>query len=309
MRRARRLASSTAAISWTRSTTCDAHLARVPKIWRTAGASNDKGACLMWAQRVIPDQVMAEARALVQKFPALGLDRDADSVDGAPTLEVMWVLDGTYIHYPLSKIFKTTVEEKLLPLIQRQYERHGMADGSKLVLCEALLRVYEHGARRVHPAHYDRDALVTAMFEIDTRSPDACHPESLMSDARADLAGPKLMDSQAERTADSHGFEGQGFYVQMGAHRSSRMPIVMAPGDVMAHSFDLQHGVEVTGGKRCSVIFWFSDCASSCSTKQRPWYRAAAEAGEPDAQYNLVRVSLPSGQTHEPRTEQPRLHP
>lgn len=263
----------------------------------------------MWAQRVIPDHVMAEARALVQKFPALGLDRDADSVDGAPTLEVMWVLDGKYIHYPLSKIFKTTVEEKLLPLIQRQYELHGMADGSKLVLCEALLRVYEHGARRVHPAHYDRDALVTAMFEIDTRSPDACHPESLMSDARADLAGPKLMDSQAERTADSHGFEGQGFYVQMGAHRSSRMPIVMAPGDVMAHSFDLQHGVEVTGGKRCSVIFWFTDCASSCSTKQRPWYRAAAEAGEPDAQYNLVRVSLPSGQTHEPRPEQPRLHP
>ena len=45
------------------------------------------------------------------------------------------------------------------------------AAGGDLVLCEALVRVYEEGARRVHPAHYDADALVTAVLELDASTP------------------------------------------------------------------------------------------------------------------------------------------
>jgi hypothetical protein len=30
--------------------------------------------------------------------------------------------------------------------------------------------MYDEGARRVHPAHYDADALVTAVLELDTRT-------------------------------------------------------------------------------------------------------------------------------------------
>lgn len=78
------------------------------------------------------------------------------------------------------------------------------------MLCEALVRYYEDGRRRVHPAHFDADALVTAVFEVSP--PD--------------------------------GFEG-GFYVQPGAHVSSRLPVRLEAGEVIAHSFDLQHGVEV----------------------------------------------------------------
>ena len=36
----------------------------------------------------------------------------------------------------------------------------------ELVLCEALVRTYDEGQRRVHPAHYDGDALVTAVLEL-----------------------------------------------------------------------------------------------------------------------------------------------
>ena len=36
-----------------------------------------------------------------------------------------------------------------------------------------------------------------------------------------------------------------GFYVQPGPHAASRLPIALAPGDLIAHSFDTQHGVEV----------------------------------------------------------------
>lgn len=41
--------------------------------------------------------------------------------------------------------------------------------------------------------------------------------------------------------------------------------------------------------RRCSVIFWFTDSVASCASKSRPWYKAAALAGDPDAQYNLGR--------------------
>ena len=42
--------------------------------------------------------------------------------------------------------------------------------GADLVLCEALVRIYGDGQRLTHPAHYDADALVTCLFEVDLTS-------------------------------------------------------------------------------------------------------------------------------------------
>ena len=100
-------------------------------------------------------EVMAAARTLVG---SLQWDRDTDSVDGSPTFEVLWVRDDKYRHKGLADVFQETVETKLLPLVRGCSKLHKSASG-ELVLCEALVRMYAEGQRRVHPAHYDTDAL------------------------------------------------------------------------------------------------------------------------------------------------------
>ena len=189
----------------------------------------------------------------------LHFDRDADSVDGAPTFEVRWVSHGRYTNRKLAELFRPTIEKQVLPLL-----RHSPLHVSKeLVLCEALVRMYEDGARRMHPAHFDGDALVTAVFELPIAQ-----------------------------------YSGNGFYVQPGAHPSSRIALtaeLQGAGDVIAHSFDLQHGVEVRSGRRCSVILWFTDSLTSCEDKSRPWYVAAAAKGDADALYNVGRALDRSG--------------
>ncbi|KAL1524206.1 hypothetical protein AB1Y20_019114 [Prymnesium parvum] len=224
--------------------------ATVAKAWQSDSVRG--GARVLWAQTLLPPQVHQAMRALL---PSLRFDRDADSVDASPSFEVRWVRGGVYTHAPLASIFRATVEQRLLPLLRRS----DLAAGHDLVLCEALVRVYDDGARRVHPAHYDADALVTAVVEIDS----------------------------SPQEDGSRGYEGAGFYVQPGAHVSSRIPLAIAPGDVVAHSFDLQHGVQVARGRRLSVVFWFTDSLDSCKDKSRPWYRAAAALGDADGQYNL----------------------
>ena len=72
--------------------------------------------------------------------------------------------------------------------------------------------------------------------------------------------------------------------------------------DVIAHSFDLQHGVEVASGRRVSVIFWFTDNKESCLSKARPWYSAAAEQGNADAQF--VEAANVYGEDPEHNAEQ-----
>jgi hypothetical protein len=237
----------------------------IPKPWlrhKPGDFAKPSGSTLVVAEQLFPREVMAKASRLVMATdasgrPVLQLDQDADSVDGAPTYEVAWVRNGCYTNKQLADIFRPSVETRLLPLIRRLPELHGMsdADGRRLVLCEALLRMYREGERRVVPAHYDSDALVTAVVEIDCSSSAAA--------------------SQPEGGLRASGFNGPGFYVRL------------APGDVAAHSYDLQHGVDVRAGQRCSVIFWFSDSAVSCASKARPWYERSAAEGDPDAQYNL----------------------
>ena len=138
--------------------------ARVAKPWRSPPY---EGACMLHAEQLVPAETMEAARQLLigdDGQPRLSLDRDEDSVDGSPTFELRWVAEGKYTHAGLATVFRETVETKLLPLLQRS----PLGSSTPLVLCEALIRVYDEGARRVHPAHYDADALVTAVLEFDT---------------------------------------------------------------------------------------------------------------------------------------------
>ena len=252
-----------------------AHWCRVPKPWQQ---HVDNGAYMLRASGLVPEDVRAAAAALVSSTT---FDRDADSVDGLPSHELRWCREGSYTNVALEGIFRETIEERVLPLLRAS----PLHRGTDLVLCEALVRCYAEGERLAHPAHYDADALVTCVFEVEVglagSARAACARDG--NDAAACEAAVA-----AAAAAPARGFKG-GFYVQPGAHISSRMPIVMEPGDLVAHSFDLQHGVEVTRGRRCSVVLWFTDSAASCADKTRPWYAAPAAAGDACAQYNLAK--------------------
>ena len=251
---------------------------RVPKPWQ--GSSESRGAGVLWAEQLVPSDVMAAAAECCRK---LRFDRDADSVDGLPTFELRWVREGRYTHDGLASIFDETVRTKLLPLIKSsELLPHGTGE---LVLCEALVRTYDEGQRRVHPAHYDGDALVTAVLELDCGVDDGCATAddgATAHDNTSRTAAPPPPPPPSPPRGS--------FYVQPGAHVSSRIPLHLAPGDVVAHSFDLQHGVQVAAGattRRTSVVFWFTPSLGACADKSRPWYEAAAAAGDADAMYNV----------------------
>ena len=152
------------------------HQTEVPKPWllRNQSTPHHRGAIMLHAESLVPHAVLERARQLVET--SLLFDRDDDSVDGLPTFELRWVADGQYTHNGLAAIFQPTVEQRLVPWLQRSdlaAQIRGYNEGG-LVLCEALVRMYEEGARCVHPAHYDGDALVTAVFELPmgTRASD-----------------------------------------------------------------------------------------------------------------------------------------
>ena len=219
--------------------------ARLKQPW----TSNESA--LLRAPSLIPASVLEATRQLL---PQLQLDRGRDSVDGMPMFQVQFVAQGRFVHDQLAAVFRESLLHRVLPLLRRsRLSPAGVAGPDDLVLCEALLRVYDEDQRRLHPAHYDADAFLTAMFEVDT----------------LEVAPP-------------------AFYIQAGAHTSSRVPIDLAPGDLVAHSYDIQHGVQVAKGRRCSVILWFTDNQQACVDKSRPWYRAAAATGDVAAILNLA---------------------
>lgn len=109
---------------------------------------------------------------------------------------------------------------------------------------------------------------VTAVFELPIARDAARRSWNSNSSSSSGSDGTSDGGGVSNSTSGAPGFGGPGFYVQPGAHVSSRLPIRLAAGDLIAHSFDLQHGVEVSSGRRCSVIFWFTDSAASCKSVQ-----------------------------------------
>ena len=105
----------------------------------------------------------------------------------------------------------------------------------------------------------------------------------------------RISDSLAYATAvvalNTHDFEG-GIYLQAGAHASSRRMLDLDHGDLLLHSFDMMHGVDVVKGERYSLVLWFSTCEEACSQRRSPWLQHAADAGDDVAQYGLAGMHL-----------------
>ena len=79
--------------------------------------------------------------------------------------QMQFIDKGQWTHRLCKKVFQHTIESKLLPLLRSSLVLEGWAGGGdpvahaeRLVLCQAVLRVYAEGQRRVLPAHYDADA-------------------------------------------------------------------------------------------------------------------------------------------------------
>ena len=51
------------------------------------------------------------------------------------------------------------------------------------------------------------------------------------------------------------------------------------PGDLVVHSYDLQHGVHVWKGARYSLIFWVKDSLQAVRDRSTPWYLSRLSNG------------------------------
>lgn len=121
-------------------------------------------------------------------------------------------------------------------------------------LADILVRRYIPGERRTHAVHFDGHAFITALLGLTP-------PED---------------------------YEG-GIYLQPEAAVSSRTFLYLEPGDLVAHSFDLQHGVHVWKGERYSLIFWVKDSLRSVREHTTPWHDKLAEQDDPDGLYNIAQ--------------------
>jgi len=130
-------------------------------------------------------------------------------------------------------------------------ERFGCPD---CAIADVLVRRYLPGERRTHQTHFDGHAMVTAVLGL----------------------------------SDPDDYQG-GLYLQPESSPSSRLFPRIEPGDMLVHSYDLQHGVHVWGGsERYSLIFWLKDSMQSVLDDSTPWYDAQGEPDGAEALYHLA---------------------
>lgn len=111
---------------------------------------------------------------------------------------------------------------------------------------DVLVRRYVPGERRTHALHFDSHAFATAVLGL----------------------------------SDPDDYEG-GLFVQPGPHASSRRFPFIDVGDLLVHSFELQHGVHVRSGLRHSLIFWLKDSPEAVASDATPWVDQRAATGDP----------------------------
>eukprot|EP00929_Paragymnodinium_shiwhaense_P108095 TRINITY_DN74415_c0_g1_i1.p1 TRINITY_DN74415_c0_g1~~TRINITY_DN74415_c0_g1_i1.p1 ORF type:complete len:578 (-),score=130.87 TRINITY_DN74415_c0_g1_i1:47-1780(-) len=193
-----------------------------------------------------------EVKAVLQHIVASGDSYDSypDSVDGYPAFEFYPLESGEWRDEAMKELLEDFVDNRLLPYVRATYNR------PTCTVADILVRRYIPGERRTHAAHFDGQALVTAVLGLS--NPD-------------DYRG--------------------GLYLQPEAHASSRRFVRTEPGDLVVHSFDLQHGVFVWGGVRYSMVFWIKDSPESVQAKTSPWYDDLAEEGDVDAMYNVAQAT------------------
>lgn len=128
-----------------------------------------------------------------------------------------------------------------------------------------LVRRYRQNERRTHAVHFDSQALVTAVLGL----------------------------------SDPADFDG-GLYLQPGPSASSRLFPRIEPGDLLVHSFDLQHGVHISRGERYSLVLWLKDSPDSVRDGTTPWLEALAARGDAHATH-LLGESYEFGDFGRPR--------
>jgi len=130
---------------------------------------------------------------------------------------------------------------------------------SGCALCDVLVRRYLPGERRGHDVHFDSHAFVTAVLGL----------------------------------SDSAEYEG-GLYGQPGPDSNTRHFFKLEPGDLVVHSFNLQHGVHVSKGARYSVVFWVKDSIEAVEDGTEPWQESLMQQGHADGLYYAAeKVSSP----------------
>ena len=184
-------------------------------------------------------------------------------------------------------------------------------------VCSVLLRRYfaNGDERRGVPSHFDRMAYVTAVASLNDDGAAADgdaggrwrRPAARAFDgglfvqarrrtlSRAAARCLALCLQRATGSGDETNCVCSPLPVwrrQAGEHVRTRSFVrsLRGGGDVVFHSYDLNHGVQVTRGERFSAIFWVTDSAASCVGKVSPWYLRDAAAGNADAQDALAEL-------------------
>lgn len=122
-------------------------------------------------------------------------------------------------------------------------------------LAAVLVRRYLPGERRTHAVHFDSQAFVTAVIGL----------------------------------SDPEDYEG-GLFLQPGPSAHSRFFPRIGQGDLLTHSFDIQHGVHLSRGTRYSLILWMKDSPESVCDRTTPWLDRLAEQGDPHALHLLAET-------------------
>jgi len=191
-----------------------------------------------------------EAQEMLQLLPKQ-FSTIADSVDKLPSHEYYienYADGGPFAGDALVNLSHSVIEMRLLPYIRQKYACPQCRS------CVSLVRRYQAGERMSHPAHYDRQAFITAMISLTSSGTDFTGGLYVRS-----LPGTEqFVDTQA--------------------------------GEAIIHQSDLEHGVKVHKGVRYSWIIWFQD-RSQCSSSPNPdWFIDSAIHVDPIAIYNLGAV-------------------
>lgn len=213
---------------------------------------------------------------------------EADSVDRAPTHQAYVFEDGkpTVGAAEVARLLRPILEERLLPYVRARY------DCAHACVADVILRRYRPAERTRLGLHYDVEAFATAILPLSAQRAEGAGVEGAGAEgAGADGAGADGAAEPALSPRSSSGLSSYsgGLFVQGGASRASRRLVRFeAPGDVLVHQFDLQHGVEVEDGERYALAIWFADAPQSRARGTAPWVARAAAAGNADAQFLLA---------------------
>ena len=218
--------------------------------------------------------------------------KEADSVDKEATFQANIYENG--LESPgaaeIAELLRPVIEERLLPYVRKKFAC------PTACLADVLLRRYQSGERMSLNLHYDVQAFATAIIPLSVQLE---HKEDHSTGAAAAVGTPPVTRAPSAESVSAPlealtSYTG-GLFVQDGTSRASRRFVRFAPrsggghnGDALFHQFDLMHGVEVTSGTRYALALWFSDSPESLRKGAAPWVRAAAERGNPDAQFLMA---------------------